>query len=110
MPNSGGVDRKLAEEFARELVAELRQEPKLELNLVNWAVLESLLIMRIQNMELHEALDPDRLTQVVHQTLELVLNRGAEAELDQKLIELLDADMIEMVVTQEGKLGYRWKE
>jgi hypothetical protein len=110
MPNSGGVDRKLAEEFARELVAELRQEPKLELNLVNWAVLESLLIMRIQGMELHEALDQDRLTQVVHQTLELVLNRGAEAELDQKLIELLDADMIEMVVTQEGKLAYRWKE
>lgn len=110
MPNSGGVDRKLAEEFARELVAELRQEPRLELNLVNWAVLESLLIMRIQGMELHEALDQDRLTQVVHQTLELVLNRGAEAELDQKLIELLDADMIEMVVTQEGKLAYRWKE
>jgi len=110
MPNSRGVDRKLAEEFARELVAELRQEPKLELNLVNWAVLESLLIMRIQGMELHEALDQDRLTQVVHQTLELVLNRGAEAELDQKLIELLDADMIEMVVTQEGKLAYRWKE
>jgi hypothetical protein len=110
MPNSGGVDRKLAEEFARELVAELRQEPKLELNLVNWAVLESLLIMRIQGMELHEALDQDRLTQVVHQTLELVLNRGAEAELDQKLIELLDADMIEVVVTQEGKLAYRWKE
>ena len=110
MPNSGGVDRKLAEEFARELVAELRQEPKLELNLVNWAVLESLLIMRIQGMELHEALDQDRLTQVVHQTLELVLNRGAEAELDQKLIELLDADMIEMVITQEGKLAYRWKE
>jgi len=91
-------------------VAELRQEPKLELNLVNWAVLESLLIMRIQGMELHEALDQDRLTQVVHQTLELVLNRGAEAELDQKLIELLDADMIEMVITQEGKLAYRWKE
>jgi len=110
MSNSGGVDRKLAEEFARELVAELRQEPKLELNLVNWAVLESLLIMRIQGMELHEALDQDRLTQVVHQTLELVLNRGAEAELDQKLIELLDADMIEMVITQEGKLAYRWKE
>jgi hypothetical protein len=110
MPNSGGVDRKLAEEFARELVAELRQEPRLELNLVNWAVLESLLIMRIQGMELHEALDQDRLTQVVHQTLELVLNRGAEAELDQKLIELLDADMIEMVVTQERKLAYRWKE
>ena len=110
MPNSRGVDRKLAEEFARELVAELRQEPKLELNLVNWAVLESLLIMQIQNMELHEALGHDRLTQVVHQTLELVLNRGAEAELDQKLIELLDADMIEMVVTQEGKLAYRWKE
>jgi len=110
MPNSGGVDRKLAEEFARELVTELRQEPKLELNLVNWAVLESLLIMRIQGMELHEALDQDRLTQVVHQTLELVLNRGAEAELDQKLIELLDADMIEMVITQEGKLAYKWKE
>ena len=110
MPNSRGVDRKLAEEFARELVAELRQEPKLELNLVNWAVLESLLIMRIQGMELHEALDHDKLTQVVHQTLELVLNRGAEAELDQKLIELLDADMIEMVVTQEGKIAYRWKE
>lgn len=110
MPNSGGVDRKLAEEFARELVAELRQEPRLELNLVNWAVLESLLIMQIQGMELYEALDHDRLTQVVHQTLELVLNRGAEAELDQKLIELLDADMIEMVITQEGKLAYRWKE
>ena len=50
MPNSGGVDRKLAEEFARELVAELRQEPKLQMNLVNWAVLDSLLVLRIEGM------------------------------------------------------------
>jgi len=110
MPNSGGVDRKLAEEFARELVAELRQEPKLQMNLVNWAVLESLLVLRIEGMELKDALDHDTLTQAVHGTLETMLNGGSESELDEQLIKLLDSDLIELVVTQQGELGYRWKQ
>lgn len=110
MPNSGGVDRRLAEEFARELVAELRKEPKLELNLLNWAVLESLLVLRIEGMELKDALDHDTLTQAVYETLEAMLNQGRESELDEQLIKLLDADCIELVVTQHGELGYRWKQ
>jgi hypothetical protein len=110
MPNSGGVDRKLAEEFARELVAELRQEPRLELNLVNWAVLESLLVLRIEGMELKDALDHETLTQAVHETLESMLRGGRESELDEQLIKLLDSDLIELVVTQQGELGYRWKQ
>jgi hypothetical protein len=104
MPNSGGVDRKLAEEFARELVAELRQEPRLQMNLLNWVVLESLLV------ELKDVLDHETLTKAVHETLESMLRGGREAELDEQLIKLLDSDLIEMVVTQQGELGYRWKQ
>ena len=110
MSNSGGVDRKLAEEFARELVAELRQEPKLQMNLLNWAVLESMLVLRIEGMELKDALDHDTLTQAVHETLESMLRDRREAELDEQLIKLLDSDLIELVVTQQGELGYRWKQ
>jgi len=105
----GNCSRKLAEEFAKEVVAELRKEDKLELNLLNWGILESLLILKIQGMTLTEALDKTSLTAAIHNTLNHVLGINKGEELDEQLIGLMDKDLIELVVTQKGKLAYRWK-
>ena len=109
MQTNRSIDRKLAEEFAKEVVTELRKENKLKLNLLNWGLLEATLVLKIQQMTLAAALDKTSLTEVIHETLNHILGVNKGEELDEQLFDLLDKDLINLVITPEGKLAYKWK-
>jgi hypothetical protein len=103
------VERKLAEEFAQELIAELKKENKLEISLLNWGLLQTTLILKIQEMSLLDAVDKVKLTGVVHESLNHILGVNRGECLDEQLICLLNKDLIQLVITQHGKLAYQWK-
>ena len=103
------VERKIAEELSKEIVTSLRSEDRLELNILNWALLETTLILKVQGMELPDALDRGKLGGVVHETLNHILGIEKGDYLDEQLIGLLDKSLIQLVITPKGKLAYEWK-
>ena len=103
------VDIKIAEELSKEIVTSLRSEDRLELNILNWALLETTLILKVQEMGLLDALDRDKLGEVIWNTLNHILGIENGDYLDKQLIGLLDKSLIQLVITQKGKLAYVWK-
>ena len=102
------VDYELACTFGRELISDLKNNPELVLTLVEWAMLESLLIIKIQEMKIDDVYNQDELTKVVHISLEFILSDNKEEEFSEILNTLLDNNIVEMVVTENGNIGYAW--
>ena len=104
------VDYELACTFAKELISDLKNNPELTLTLVEWVMLESLLIIKIQEMKIDDVYNQDALTDVVHKSLEFMISGNKEDEFSDILNTLLDNNIVEMIITEDGNIGYRWKK
>ena len=103
------LSKELAEEFARELIAEIRPTIQEGLNEFNWRLVEAVLVLQLQDMPIEEVLNSDRLGQLAQTTINEAILAYREQDINKALDKLLDQDCIELVVTTEGKLSYRWK-
>lgn len=103
------VGRELAEEFAKGLVDDLRTNEHYAFNLLNWNIIETILVFEIQTMTVEDALNTDMLSSVAHSAINKAIKSQEVIDLDERLDKLLEEDVIELVVTPQGKLAYRWK-
>ena len=61
-------------------------------------------------MKIDDVYNQDTLTDVVHQSLEFMLSGNKEDEFSDILNTLLDNNIVEMIITEDGNIGYRWKK
>lgn len=99
----------LASDFARELLDEIKPTIQDSLNAFNWSIVEALLVLQLQDMPIEEVLSSDSLGKLAQDTINEAILAHRKRDIDDTLNKLLEQDCIELVITPDGKLSYRWK-